>query len=301
MMLTKEVLAGALSAAFVLAAQPARAATSPAWNAWHDAAVPETFHVLRYLDLGAKRARAVKAPDDEDSAEAPESPSEKMPNELVVVDSGRSQNTVVGAVFKVYRAAPPQGPGVLAANGPIWIELGRLKAVDVQDAYMIAAIETQKTAMSKAFFPRFPGVMAGDVVVAQRMDIVRKQDLTPTVALEYQEIFQDPKGTPATFELKAAAMEALKEAVRPFMKARLSLLMVEGYTDHNGPASANQVESYQRAMTVRQFLIDDLGFDEKRVVAIGYGESEPADPTMKPGYEMANRRIVFKAIPVPAK
>jgi hypothetical protein len=31
---------------------------------------------------------------------------------------------------------------------------------------MIAAIETQKSTLSKAFFPRFPGVMAGDVVVA---------------------------------------------------------------------------------------------------------------------------------------
>ena len=291
---TQKASWGLVLSAFVAAIPGANAATSPSWEAWKGSEAQAAFHVLQYLDLGVRKVKIDQNADDGDDVSAKTSPTA----ELVVVDAGRSQGVVVGAVFKVFRPAPPQGPGA-SARDPLWVELGRIKAVDVQEGSMIAAIETQKTPMSQAFFPRFPGVMAGDVVVAQRMEIVRKQDLTPTVALEYHDLFQDPKATPATFELKAGVLEGLKEAVKPFMTARLSLLMVEGYTDHNGPASANQIESYQRAMTVRQFLIDELGFDEKRVVAIGYGEAEPADPTMKPGYETANRRIVFKAIPVP--
>jgi chemotaxis protein MotB len=98
--------------------------------------------------------------------------------------------------------------------------------------------------------------------------------------------------------LSRQGVKKLREAARVYSNARLSLLMVEGYTDHKGPTAVNQVESYQRAMTVRQFLIDDMGFDPDRVLAIGYGESEQVDGKMAPGFEVANRRIVLKAVPV---
>jgi outer membrane protein OmpA-like peptidoglycan-associated protein len=103
---------------------------------------------------------------------------------------------------------------------------------------------------------------------------------------------------PASFELKQAGYAHLRQAARAFADARVSMLMVEGYTDHNGKAADNQVESYQRALTVRQFLIDELGFDEKRVIAVGYGEAEPADPSLAPGHVEINRRIVLKAVPL---
>ena len=51
-------------------------------------------------------------------------------------------------------------------------------------------------------------------------------------------------------------------------------------------------------MTVRQFLVDELGFDPDRVLAVGYGESEQTDGSMAPGSEIANRRIILKAVPV---
>lgn len=267
-------------AAICLAA-PARAA-SPTWESWKKAQEPEAYRVVQYLELGQKKPASAKGEPEPGG-------------ELVIVGAGRAQGVVIGTVLKAFRPKAQQA----TTTGPLWVELGRLKVVEVQDDISIAAIEMQVTPLSKALFPRFPGIMAGDLVVAQRMEITRKQVMTPTIALAYHDIFLDPKATPSTFELRSEAVEALREAVRPFANARLSLLMVEGYTDHNGPASANQVESYQRAMTIRQFLIDELGFDEKRVVAVGYGEAEPSDPSLKPGYETANRRIVFKAIPVP--
>ncbi len=272
-------LAKALATLTVLAAPlAARAATSPTWESWKTAEDDKAFKIVQYLDLGQKHAAAVEPHD-----------------ELVIIGAGRAQGVVVGTIFKAFRPKTPTQSG----GGPLWVELGRLKTLEVQDQYAIAAIQSQVTILSKALFPRFPGVMAGDLVVAQKMEITRKQVMTPTVALAYKDIFLDPKGSPSTFELRPEAAAALLTAVKPFVDARLSLLMIEGYTDHNGAASVNQVESYQRALTIRQYLIDELGFDEKRVVAIGYGEAEPSDPSLKPGYEATNRRIVLKAIPVP--
>ena len=70
-----------------------------------------------------------------------------------------------------------------------------------------------------------------------------------------------------SFELSHDGIARLREAARTYASARIGLLMVEGYTDAAGPTGANQVESYQRALTVRQFLIDDMGFDPDRVLA----------------------------------
>jgi outer membrane protein OmpA-like peptidoglycan-associated protein len=140
--------------------------------------------------------------------------------------------------------------------------------------------------------------MGGDLAIPQLLKLERRQALMATMSLTYSDLFADPKSTPSTFELKAEGLAQLKALTKDLAATRLSMLMIEGHTDHNGPSDANQVESYQRATAVRQYLIDELGFDPKRVVAIGYGESEPADQSLAPGYVEANRRIVLKAIPL---
>ena len=65
-----------------------------------------------------------------------------------------------------------------------------------------------------------------------------------------------------------------------------------------GTAEQNQIESYQRALTVRQFIIDDLGFDESRVTAIGLGETEAISEVILPGNADRSRRIVLKVVPM---
>ena len=72
--------------------------------------------------------------------------------------------------------------------------------------------------------------------------------------------------------------------------------MVIGHTDSSGPAEANQIESYQRAVVVRQYLIDTLGFDADRVVALGKGEDELPEEPLTPNYKQRARRIVVKVV-----
>jgi hypothetical protein len=253
-----------------LALISAHQATANVWNDWQTVEEAKPFKVIQYLDL------------------------EKQQH-LVVLDAGASDGIVNGSTFKTYRISAQKGS---TQSDALWVTTGELKAVDVQAKFTVAEVTGEAGNMAKAFFPQFPGVMAGDVAVSQRVALVRRQVLTPERTISYYDIFSDPKAGPTNFEISAKGREELIAAASEFAKARLSLLMIEGYTDHRGPTNVNQVESYQRALTVREFLIHELGFDPKRVIAVGYGESEQVDATMAPGYVESNRRIVFKAIPV---
>lgn len=259
----------------IFAASSPALAVSPSWQEWQAPKDQQAFRVVQYLDVAGQ--------------------SGKRQN-LVVIAAGAAQGLTAGSVLKSYR--PYAQRDLDGATKPLWIETGRLKAIEVQEQRTVAIVESQGSSMATAFFPKFPDVMAGDLAMTPILTVSRRQAVTPTLALSYFDIFEDPQQRPTNFELKQAGYTQLRQAARAFADARVSMLMVEGHTDHNGKSEDNQVESYQRALTVRQFLIDELGFDEKRVVAVGYGESEPADPSMAPGQVQINRRIVLKAIPL---
>lgn len=216
--------------------------------------------------------------------------------QLVMVTGGKNQGVVEGAVFKSYRRAPsPDGkPG-----DTIWVETGTLKSLQVATDYTIAAILGQETLESKAFFSKHPGIMAGDWVIEHKVTLSAQQVVTPSATLAYADLFEDPKAFPMTFELTERGKEILRELAKRFSDRRVPVLMVEAYTDQNGPEDANQIESTQRAMAIRQFLIDDLGFDPDRVLPIGFGEGDPIGKTFVPGYVEKNRRIVIKVKDLP--
>lgn len=212
---------------------------------------------------------------------------------IVTISAGKLNGLVTGTLLDAYRVAKSSDPDV---KEPIWIKTGALKIMQLQDKSSIAQVIEDQTELSKTFFPKFPSLMAGDLVLAKAVNLTRKQTILPQVSFAYNDLFIDPKARPISFELKPQAIAMLKEQTKPFADSRVPLLMVEGYTDQNGNHSENQVESYQRAMTVRQYLIDELGFDQNRVVAIGYGEGELNDTSMTPGYTEVNRRIVIKSV-----
>jgi hypothetical protein len=208
---------------------------------------------------------------------------------MVVVRAGRRQGVLEQTVFVAERVI------VDSESTKTWVETGQLKALKVSEDETLAAVIAEESDLSRAYFPKFPGVMAGDMVREARVTIARNQEILPTFTITYAKTFEDPKALPATFEMSSTGKEQIRAMMQGFSTAHLPLLMVEGYTDSSGPEDANQVESYQRALTVRQFLVDELGFDPSRVVAIGYGESEPIGETYAPGSKEKNRRIVVKA------
>lgn len=212
---------------------------------------------------------------------------------VVTINGGKINGLVTGTLLEAYRVAKSSDS---ESKEPLWIKTGSLKIMQLQDKTSIAQVVEDQTDLSKTFFPKFPNLMAGDLVLYKAVSLSRKQSILPQVSLAFNDLFIDPKARPLTFELRPEAIAMLKEQTKAFAESRAPLLMIEGYTDQNGSQSENQVESYQRAMTIRQYLIDELGFDQNRVVAIGYGESELNDTSMTPGYTNTNRRIVIKSV-----
>jgi len=212
---------------------------------------------------------------------------------VVLISKGKDQGVVDGSLMTVYRERPSLSP--MTPQG-LMVEMGTLKVVQVQDSFAVAEIVAQDIATAKLFFPKYPGVMAGDMVRERALAINPVQIATPALALTFAEIFADPKARPQSFELTEEGKDQLREAAKAFASARLPVLMVEAHTDTAGAAETNQIESQERALAVRQFLIAELKFDSKKVIALGFGESEPAVEDFTPGHRDINRRIVLKAL-----
>lgn len=217
-------------------------------------------------------------------------PSAKM----VLIEGGSLDGIASGDLFRVYRP----GHSSIKTSG-VSIETGAAKAMVVYEHKTLAEITQQGTPLSEQYYPRFPEVMAGDIATLQRLEIHQVVSLTPELSLTYNSLFEDPKAVPQSFELSQSGREELTKVAEEFGKVNAGMLMVVGHTDAAGPADANQIESYQRAMVVRQYLIDQLGFDASRVTAIGKGEDDLPEGSLVPGFADKARRIVVKVVPLP--
>ena len=208
---------------------------------------------------------------------------------IALISAGKEHGIVSGATFFSYRQNDPSITGGTAH----WIKTGKWKALHVDKTYTYAQLISPAGDMAKAFFPKHPDAMEGDTVREVRYKIVKNPIMTPTSTLTYADLFEDPKADPISFELTEEGKERLKRVAKRYRNLHVPLLMIGAYTGQSGSAQDNQVESYQRALTIRHFLTEELGFEKSRVVAIGYGETEPLDENHLSGSEDANRRVVF--------
>lgn len=72
-------------------------------------------------------------------------------------------------------------------------------------------------------------------------------------------------------------------------------IQIEGHTDNQGDAAANQKLSIERAFNVRQYLIGK-GIEGKRISFKGYGSSRPVSPNDTEENRSKNRRVEYKFI-----
>jgi outer membrane protein OmpA-like peptidoglycan-associated protein len=73
---------------------------------------------------------------------------------------------------------------------------------------------------------------------------------------------------------------------------RIKRVEVQGHTDSSGSAEYNQTLSEQRASAVREWLTTH-GVGPDRLVAHGFGASEPLIPNVTKGMKALNRRVQF--------
>ncbi len=68
---------------------------------------------------------------------------------------------------------------------------------------------------------------------------------------------------------------------------------IGGYTDNTGDPAANKKLSLERAKAVKKALVD-LGIDEKRLKAVGYGADNPIADNNDPAGRERNRRVAIR-------
>ena len=85
---------------------------------------------------------------------------------------------------------------------------------------------------------------------------------------------------------------ALDQANSVFVEFPKTAIVAQGHTDATGSETNNQDLSERRAGAVKSYLVS-RGVDNTRIVALGFGESEPiADNTTAEGRRY-NRRVAL--------
>ncbi|MCX6128783.1 MAG: OmpA family protein [Proteobacteria bacterium] len=208
----------------------------------------------------------------------------------VLLSGGIKDGLLPGTKLEARRLYQPFTPDTQTR----WIPTALLQALEVRESYTLARVTEDGSADSILHFPEAPGLMVGDRAEPRDLQISQTIRILPTRVLTYESLFIDPKMLPTSFELSPAGRLLLIDQARVLMASHSPLLFVEGHTDPQGDSQSNQIESYQRALTVRQVLIDEFRLDPKRVIAIGMGESEGLDEPYLPGRTEEARRIVLK-------
>jgi outer membrane protein OmpA-like peptidoglycan-associated protein len=89
---------------------------------------------------------------------------------------------------------------------------------------------------------------------------------------------------PASFDLLAK----VEKAIDVFPNSELT---IEGHTDSYGGDELNQQLSQKRAESVQQYMINAMRIAEYRLIATGYGESNPVANNETASGRAQNRRI----------
>jgi len=95
-------------------------------------------------------------------------------------------------------------------------------------------------------------------------------------------------------ELLPGASEKIERIAKVLSKPGLEI-RVEGHSDnqpiHNDQFRSNWELSTARAMAVLRLLVDDAGFDPRKLSASGYGEYRPVADNATPEGRRMNRRV----------
>ncbi|WP_455292070.1 OmpA family protein [Vibrio parahaemolyticus] len=97
------------------------------------------------------------------------------------------------------------------------------------------------------------------------------------------------------FDLESAQLrEQGKETIRNFVsrmpQKQDMIVNVIGHTDNSGNSEYNQKLSYQRALSVKKYMVE-LGLDESEINAIGQGEVNPKYPNNTVNGRKKNRHV----------
>ena len=82
----------------------------------------------------------------------------------------------------------------------------------------------------------------------------------------------------------------------PFQNHPDWIIEISGHTDNIGSDKYNQKLSEKRAKSVKKYLLANFNIDKSRLIAKGYGESQPFATNNTSEGRALNRRVEFNII-----
>ena len=184
------------------------------------------------------------------------------------IDRGVEMSINKGNILNVYREKrlSPLVP-------PIRMFIGTMEITDSKPGSSVGKFIPSQAAMAHPMI-RYKTAMVSDIVV-------------PRLVIDSGVLFD-----PGEAALKTGATEEFDKVANFIELFTHSKLIIEGHTDSDGEAEANQVLSEQRAQRVVDYLIVEFDFISAGMVeARGYGEDQPLVPNDTPENKQLNRRI----------
>ena len=88
--------------------------------------------------------------------------------------------------------------------------------------------------------------------------------------------------------------DAVLEDVLDFLEKhpKVTLFRIEGHTDDVGNEAGNMALSGERALTIKRWLVDH-GIERQRIIATGFGDTDPIADNARPSGRAQNRRVEF--------
>ena len=96
--------------------------------------------------------------------------------------------------------------------------------------------------------------------------------------------------------LKASSYALLQEVGKALMSSKLNdrHIMINGHTDSDGAEQYNLKLSFDRADSVKAYLVSAFDIQEYRLQIRGYGELLPLEENTSPYNKQINRRVEFE-------
>ena len=97
--------------------------------------------------------------------------------------------------------------------------------------------------------------------------------------------------------LKPSAIPSLNDVIEKINDSSSTLIQIEGHTDSKGTNTYNQTLSQKRAISVRDWIVNNGNFNPQIFTIKGYGETKPIEPNQtedgddNPSGRQRNRRV----------
>lgn len=95
---------------------------------------------------------------------------------------------------------------------------------------------------------------------------------------------------PGSVSFTEGSTRSLDQLVTLMQSTPMSRIRIEGHTDNTGPESVNLRLSRERAQAVANYLVNN-GISADRLIAKGYGSSQPVESNLTDAGRSRNRRI----------